>query len=98
MSADVLDAFRLEGRVAVVTGAGSGIGRATAGALAGAGAQVVCADVDMAAAEATARSVDGHATRADVSSRREVEELVAGAVRLMDKTDGDVCRMWYVAP
>ena len=80
MTTDVLDAFRLEGRVAIVTGAGSGIGRATAVALAGAGASVVCADIDMAATEATARSVDGRAVRTDVSSRADVEQLVAGAV------------------
>ena len=87
MSVDPLDAFRLQGRVAVVTGAGSGIGRATAGALAGAGALVVCADIDMAAAEATARTVDGRAVRTDVSSRADVEQLVAGAVDDLGRLD-----------
>lgn len=46
--------FRLDGRRAVVIGAGSGIGRAAARALAAHGAEVVCADRDLAAAEETA--------------------------------------------
>lgn len=47
--------FRLDGRTAVVIGAGSGIGRETAQGLAASGARVVCADRDLRAAEATAR-------------------------------------------
>ena len=46
--------FRLDGRRAVVVGAGSGIGRESALALAAQGAQVVCADRDISAAEGTA--------------------------------------------
>jgi NAD(P)-dependent dehydrogenase (short-subunit alcohol dehydrogenase family) len=48
------DLFRLDGRKAVVVGAGSGIGRESALALAAHGATVVCADRDLAAAEETA--------------------------------------------
>jgi NAD(P)-dependent dehydrogenase (short-subunit alcohol dehydrogenase family) len=48
------DLFRLDGRKAVVVGAGSGIGRESALALAAHGAEVVCADRDLAAAEQTA--------------------------------------------
>jgi NAD(P)-dependent dehydrogenase (short-subunit alcohol dehydrogenase family) len=46
--------FRLDGRRAVVVGGGSGIGRQSALALAAHGAEVVCADRDLSAAEATA--------------------------------------------
>lgn len=48
------DLFRLDGRKAVVVGAGSGIGRESALALAAQGAEVVCADRDLGAAEETA--------------------------------------------
>lgn len=50
---DYTSLFRLDGRSAVVVGAGSGIGRESALALAAHGASVVCADRDRAAAEAT---------------------------------------------
>jgi NAD(P)-dependent dehydrogenase (short-subunit alcohol dehydrogenase family) len=48
---------RLEGKVAVVTGAGSGIGAATSRVLAGDGAKVACADIDEARAAATAKEI-----------------------------------------
>jgi NAD(P)-dependent dehydrogenase (short-subunit alcohol dehydrogenase family) len=51
---DYANLFRLDGKNAVVVGAGSGIGRESARALAAQGAQVVCADRDLAAAEETA--------------------------------------------
>lgn len=50
---DYATLFRLDGRKAVVIGAGSGIGRESALALAAHGAEVVCADRDLVAAEAT---------------------------------------------
>src|SRR5437867_3614652 len=54
---DILDVFRLDGRVAVVTGAASGIGRAVAEVLAAAGARVVLGDLDEAGAQAAAREI-----------------------------------------
>ena len=51
---NIEDLFRLDGRIALVVGAGSGIGAAVAAGLAAFGANVVCADADLAAAEATA--------------------------------------------
>jgi 3-oxoacyl-[acyl-carrier protein] reductase len=84
---DVLDVFRLDGRVAAVTGAGSGIGRATATVLAGAGATVVCADIDAAAAGATADAIGGHAVGVDVTSKPDVDRLIGDAVAQHGRLD-----------
>ena len=59
--------FDLTGRLAVVTGGAAGIGRAIAEVLAEAGARVVVADRDMAAAQATAQALGGHALALDVT-------------------------------
>jgi 3-oxoacyl-[acyl-carrier protein] reductase len=74
-------AFDLTGRVALVTGAGSGIGRTTAEVLAAAGATVVCADINDAAAGETASGILGQGGRAesaqlDVSARGAAATLV----------------------
>jgi NAD(P)-dependent dehydrogenase (short-subunit alcohol dehydrogenase family) len=83
------DLFRLDGKTAVVTGAGGGFGFEFAAVLAQAGADVVCLDRDGAAAERTAESVRGGGRRAlalacDVSSEREVERAFA---RIADEFD-----------
>jgi NAD(P)-dependent dehydrogenase (short-subunit alcohol dehydrogenase family) len=75
---------RLAGRVAVITGAGSGIGRATARRFAAEGARVVAVDVDEAAAAAAADEVGGTAIACDVSS----EESVAALFAEVDETYG----------
>ncbi|HVF76529.1 MAG TPA: SDR family NAD(P)-dependent oxidoreductase [Acidimicrobiales bacterium] len=48
----------LEGKVAFITGGGSGIGAATAATLASEGARVACTDIDLAAAERTAKEIE----------------------------------------
>lgn len=70
---------RLTDRVAVITGAGSGIGRAAAIRLASEGARVVCADIDEAAGKAVATEVDGLFVAADVSVEDDVHALYQAA-------------------
>jgi len=83
------DPFDLTGRVAVVTGAGSGIGRGTAQQLAAAGAYVVCADVNAAAAEATADGIGKAASAAglDVTDRAAVFALLNGTAAEQGRLD-----------
>jgi NAD(P)-dependent dehydrogenase (short-subunit alcohol dehydrogenase family) len=74
----------LAGRIAFVTGAGSGIGRAVAERLAREGANVVVADIDPDRATAVAASIgrDGSATavQIDVKDERQVEQAVQEAI------------------
>jgi 3-oxoacyl-[acyl-carrier protein] reductase len=72
--------MRLEGKVALVTGAGSGIGRATARRFAAEGARVVAADLDLAAAQATVDGIAGVAVAADVCDAGDVARMVRTAV------------------
>ena len=73
---------RIEGKMALVAGAGGGIGGAGAEALAREGAAVLCADIDGTAAETTARHIRAAGGRAaglglDVRDRAAVEKPVA---------------------
>lgn len=75
----------IEGKVALVTGAGSGIGRASAHAFARAGARVVVSDIDEQNGQATVRFMHEHGAlahfvAADVTSNADVERLVASAL------------------
>ena len=80
-------ASRLTGRVAVVTGAGSGIGLATARRFAAEGATVICADVDPNAGKTAADEVGGSFVQVDVTDEAQVKALFDGAVSAFGSLD-----------
>jgi NAD(P)-dependent dehydrogenase (short-subunit alcohol dehydrogenase family) len=82
----------LTGKVALVTGAASGIGRACALALSEAGASVVCADINAAGAQATADSITAHQRRAipaaaDVGDLGQIDAMVQQALAAFGQID-----------
>jgi NAD(P)-dependent dehydrogenase (short-subunit alcohol dehydrogenase family) len=84
--------YGLNGQVAIVTGAGSGIGRAIAMRLSLEGAAIVAADVDERAAEKLIREIEDLGRRGlflaiDVSIAREVEEMTKKAVENFGQID-----------
>jgi 7-alpha-hydroxysteroid dehydrogenase len=88
----ILDLFRLDGRTAIVTGAGKGIGRAIALALAEAGANVVVAartqaEIDDTASEVRKRGSRALAIPSDVMQREQLEQLVARTLEEFGRID-----------
>jgi NAD(P)-dependent dehydrogenase (short-subunit alcohol dehydrogenase family) len=71
--------MKIEGRAALVTGGGSGLGAATARELARLGAKVAVLDINAAAAEAVAREIGGLAFACDITSSDSVEKALAAA-------------------
>lgn len=83
--------------MALVTGAGSGIGAATARLLAHRGADVVCADIDEKSAGATADAVGGVAVRVDVADDASVAAMVAFCTERYGALDW-ACNIAGIAP
>jgi len=92
----VLDLFSLAGRTVIVTGAGSGLGRAIAIACGQAGANVVCADANAPAAGETASAIEvtgarALATHVDVVDEASVEAMVAASTSAFGTLDAIFC-------
>jgi NAD(P)-dependent dehydrogenase (short-subunit alcohol dehydrogenase family) len=84
--------FSLEGRVAIVTGGASGIGRATCLALSACGASVVVADLNAdgarkVAGEVEARGGRAHAQKVDLGDEASIAEMIRSAVRVFGGLD-----------
>jgi NAD(P)-dependent dehydrogenase (short-subunit alcohol dehydrogenase family) len=84
--------MRLENKVALITGAGSGIGRAIALLFAQEGARVLAADLDERAAAETARMIEEQgrvaaSRRADVSRSEDVRAMVDACVQQLGRID-----------
>jgi NAD(P)-dependent dehydrogenase (short-subunit alcohol dehydrogenase family) len=83
---------RLESKACIVTGAGSGIGKAVAERFAEEGGNVICVDLNRDAAEATVQTIrasggTAEAVQADVSDDKQVQAFVDKCVELYDSVD-----------
>jgi 3-oxoacyl-[acyl-carrier protein] reductase len=78
---------RFTGRVAIVTGAAAGLGRATAAALTAEGADVVLVDVDQAALTSAAAALGAAAVHADLTREDDVERVVEETLRAHGRID-----------
>jgi NAD(P)-dependent dehydrogenase (short-subunit alcohol dehydrogenase family) len=78
---------RLAGKVAVITGAGSGIGRASARLFVAEGAKVVVADIDEALGDASASEAGARFVRTDVTDEASVERMVQQAKDAFGRID-----------
>lgn len=88
--------FDLTNKVAVVTGAARGIGKALAGGLAQAGAQVVICDIDYTEAKIAAQTIQAHggsavAVQADVTNRQDCIQLIEQTISSYKRLDIMVC-------
>src|SRR5216684_3739895 len=75
--------FRLDGRVALITGGASGIGAATSGVFASAGAKVIIVDLDRERAEHLAMEIPGAEVRiCDITDEQSVKQMFDGIRKL----------------
>ena len=87
-----LEKLKLDGKVAVVTGAGQGIGAACARALGEAGAKVIVADfmpdrIETAVAELRKLKIDAHGAKVDVTKSKEVDAVCADILKAHGHVD-----------
>ena len=83
----------LEGKIAIVTGAGGGIGREASRVLAEAGAHVIVSDIAVQSGEETVAAIRGAGLsasffKADLASETDIQALVEHAVRTHGRLDG----------
>jgi len=79
--------MRLQGKTAIVTGAGSGFGAGIARKFAAEGARVMCADINLDAAQQVARDIDGIAQLVDVGQGDSVNAMAAAALEAFGALD-----------
>ncbi|TYB89193.1 SDR family oxidoreductase [Oceaniovalibus sp. ACAM 378] len=79
--------MRLQGKTAIVTGAGSGFGAGIARKFAAEGARVMCADINLDAAQQVAREIGGIAQLVDVGQSDSVNDMAAAALEAFGALD-----------
>ena len=90
---NIIDQFRVNGKVAIVTGGAMGLGKAMAEALAQAGADIVIADIKLDLAEETAQAiahnegVKSTALKVDVTNPDDVNKMVQDVVKKYGRID-----------
>ena len=77
----------LKGKVAIITGSSSGIGKAMAEKISEKGAKVVVSDINVEKGEKVAEKIGGTFIKCDVSSKKEVDKLVEETVEKYGKLD-----------
>lgn len=80
-------AHRMQDKIVIITGASSGLGRATAELMTAEGARVVMADISQEAGEAAAQEIGADFVRTDVGNPAEVDALVSGTVTRYGRLD-----------
>ncbi len=93
----------LDGRVIIVTGGGSGLGRASAALAAGKGARLVLADMDATGLDGSADKILSHGGQVrtmtmDVRSQPDAEKLAAMSISEFGRLDGIVTSTAWICP